>query len=136
MFEHLVDAHHCIRQAIEEFNLFLDNDGSEAADDLMRRRTEFTSFFKDHISLDHELVQRMAASGDPRIQPIAKAYSERFGKLYLDYNSHTRFWQPERVRNDPGGFKIAARALQQRLFDLMEWEEKEMVPALQRFASE
>ena len=70
---------------------------------------------------------RQAAQADP----VLREHGRAIRILFLRYSDHIKQWTPAQIMADWGNYKRATLALQDMLYDHMEWEEAHLHPLIE-----
>ena len=130
-FEH---DHHEILEGIHQLRkLIATGIGHNAAAITQLLRTMSASI-KLHLAVEDRLVYpALAASGQPDLAALGRFYQQEMGDLAQKYMAFAGRWNlPNRVQDDPDGFRAEANAVFKALFLRTRREEAELYPAFAR----
>jgi len=122
--------HDVLRGIAREFAAILDGPLPEDMTYASKMRIEFSRLFRAHIASEREYAQHCLMGAGKPVRMLVEDHFRRFSQLYFDYSSHVHHWRAEDIRDDWQGYGRAVRALQTRFYEMLEWEEKEVLPAL------
>lgn len=127
--------HDALRRMVREFAALLDAPMPEDMTHIQKMRMEFSRLFRSHIAAERDYAQHRLASADKAVHKLMESYSRCFHELYFDYSHHVHHWPADRIRADWWGYGKDVRSLQRRFLHLLEWEDAEILPALEASAS-
>lgn len=133
----LTSDHDDLRRQMREFSQLMMIDPPDK-EDLMRRRIAFSKMFRDHMCREDEATTSIRRTGSGPAQAAAVEHSALVRALFLRYSEHIKQWTPATMSADWRGYGRAVIALQNGLYELMDWEESNLfhhLDAPTRFAA-
>lgn len=130
MLDKLHGDHDALRTILRGYSDLLYRGSADDLPIVTRRRVEFSGCFRNHIGAESQCIQTAMAVGSRPLKTLLEAYGAAFKELYFDYSAHVSLWRPHRISDDWPEYRAAVFALQRRLYDIMDWEEREIYPAL------
>lgn len=125
----LVADHDDLRCKMRDFTHLMMVDPPDMKE-VMRRRIDFSRTFSAHMSHEDKAITALR-SGPCRIgQGVAIEHGARIRSLFLRYSDHIKHWAPAQMTRDWTGYRSGVSALQNGLYDLMDWEEDHIFPHL------
>lgn len=118
----LVADHDDLRSKMREFAQTMAMDSPDM-DDVMRRRIAFSRAFRHHMAHEELAVSQLRTRTCPAARGAAREHGAMIRALFLRYSDHVKQWTPAELARDWAGYCSAVLTLQDRLYDLMEWEE-------------
>lgn len=113
--------HDALRASMARFLAMLDAPAGVDQISLLRERMLFSQAFSTHLLNEHNDLHKLANAGQ---SALLRERDTKILKLREDYSTHIRQWTPPLITSDPSGYRSAVLALQRRLLDIMEWEER------------
>ncbi|SEN53785.1 hypothetical protein SAMN05192583_3003 [Sphingomonas gellani] len=122
--------HDDLRERMTRFAVLLSAPDGSANASLLRQRAAFARCFALHVADEQRALARLVATDRSMRDPL-RGYYDRLGALRTDYSAHISTWTPAAIGGDWHGYGQAVFGLQDRLRDLMAWEERNLtVPAV------
>lgn len=122
--------HDALRKIGRELVALLDGPQPEGLTHIQKMRMEFSQKFRNHIAAEQDYIRTCLLTAGEAVHKQMENHSRCFHALYFDYSHHVHHWPASRIMGDWQGYGRAVRALQQRLLHLLEWEDREILPAL------
>lgn len=117
--------HERLRDSMARFATLMAAPGATDHAALLRERTHFARLFNTHLEREQVEVDVLAAARSADVA-TSQRRAEMIGRLRADYSEHIRRWPPLRIRSDWQTYRDAVLALQSRLGDFMDWEERNL----------
>ncbi|MFC3441277.1 hypothetical protein ACFOKF_08710 [Sphingobium rhizovicinum] len=128
----LAQDHDGLRKMMRNFAHAMENARVEDMPDIARRRIGFSQLFREHMAREDAMVRDVRRGAmAPQADRIFRDHSRAIVALFLRYSDHIKYWTPAQIAADWPGYRQGVLALQNGLYDQMEWEEANLHPLLQ-----
>lgn len=117
--------HDELRRIMVRFSAIMDNPGTRDHAELLRERMFFARYFDAHLAREQTEVAELSTLS-PEFVGKVKSRSEIIAQLRSDYSEHIRRWTPGKIRAEWKAYRSAVSALQRRLTNFMDWEERNL----------
>jgi hypothetical protein len=130
-FEH---DHHEILEGIHQLRKLIATGIEHNAAAITQLLRTMSASIKLHLAVEDRLVYpALAASGKPDLAALGRFYQQEMGDLAQKYMAFAGRWNlPDRLQDDPDGFRAEANAVFKALFLRTRREEAELYPAFAR----
>jgi predicted membrane chloride channel (bestrophin family) len=131
MHMELARDHDGLRGLMREFRALMDRARPEDMPEVARLRIAFSQSFRAHLAQEDAHVRDMQRWPQAaETQQIVRAHGRAMTALFLRYSDHIKAWTPAQIAADWAGYRQAVIALQNSLYERMEWEEAHLHPLL------
>jgi hypothetical protein len=125
----LARDHDDLRVTMREFAQLLQRSSVEDMPEIARRRIVFSQLFREHMGREDAVVRGAGpALMTPEATKAVREHGRAMVALFLRYSDHIKCWTPAQIVNDWQGYRDAVLALQDALYERMEWEEAHLHP--------
>lgn len=136
MHRELAQAHDGLRMSMRHFAHVMQAARLEDMAAVARLRTSFAQMFREHMAQEDGMITALRRNPvTPRTDRVLREHSRAIVALFLRYSDHIKYWTPAQIGRDWPGYRRAVIALQDGLYERMEWEEDHLHPLLSGPAS-
>lgn len=125
----LTQGHDDLRRMMRDFAHLMLSATVDDMSEVARRRTRFSQLYRDHMGQEDAMVTALRRRPlAPEADRILRDHSRAMVALFLRYSDHIKYWTPAQIGQDWPGYRQAVLALQNGLYERMEWEEAHLHP--------
>ncbi|MCP1468850.1 hypothetical protein J3E64_000517 [Sphingobium sp. OAS761] len=136
MHVELMRDHDGLRVLMREFAQAMDRAGSDEVAQISRLRVQFSQRFREHMGREDAYVRALRGRMlPPSTDKLIRHHNRALVALFLRYSDHIKYWTSAQIVADWQEYRLAVLALQDGLYDKMEWEEAYLHPLLDGGAS-
>ncbi|MFZ2997120.1 hypothetical protein [Sphingobium sp.] len=129
MYGNLTQGHDDLRVSMRDFAHVMQTASMADMPVIARLRIAFSRLFSDHMGQENAIIEALRRGPlTPQADAILREHSRAIVALFLRYSDHIKYWTPAQIGRDWPGYRDAVLALQDGLYERMEWEEEHLHP--------
>lgn len=129
----LTQGHDALRILMRDFAHVMQTACVDDMPTITRLRVAFSRLFSDHMGQENATIETLRRGPmTPQVDGILRDHSRAIVALFLRYSDHIKYWTPALIGQDWPGYRDAVLALQDGLYERMEWEEEHLHPLFDR----